>query len=289
MPLPPDLPLVDHHCHLSPTGEGVEAARRFRRAGGTHLFLATQNYTRIPPTRLETYRDQFATTEELARRVASEAGVIAHPVVAPFPVDLVQAESGLGLRAATELHLAALDLAGREVSEHRAVALGEVGRPHFPVPASVAEACESVFIHALEVGRDVGCPVVVHSEDLDAGGYRALAHLASRVGFPLGKLVKHYARTVASPEVRMGVVPSYLARKETAAASLEFPGPWFWETDFLDDPSRPGAVLDLATIPRRATALAGDPHAVERLWVPFVESIQKVYGFTPTASKAAAA
>ncbi|HKV90828.1 MAG TPA: hydrolase TatD, partial [Thermoplasmata archaeon] len=85
MTLPADLPVVDHHCHLSPNGEGVAAAGRFRRAGGTHLFLATQSYAPGPITRLETYEAQFETTERLARAIRTEVGVVVYLVVAPYP------------------------------------------------------------------------------------------------------------------------------------------------------------------------------------------------------------
>ena len=54
LPLPADLPIVDHHCHLSPSGEGIRAAQRFRAAGGTHLFLTTQNYETGYPARSRT-------------------------------------------------------------------------------------------------------------------------------------------------------------------------------------------------------------------------------------------
>ncbi|HYK93605.1 MAG TPA: TatD family hydrolase [Thermoplasmata archaeon] len=281
MRLPPDLPVVDHHCHLSPTGEGIEAVRRFQRAGGSHLFLATQNYTSGAPTTLEAYREQFELTETLARRASEETGVVLYPVLSPYPVDLVHVEPQMGLAAAKDLQMAAIDAAAREVAAHRAVALGEVGRPHFPVSQPVAEACEAVLIHALESGRDVGCPVVLHTEELDADGYRALAGLAARVGFPAGRLVKHYARSIVPDDGRLGLVPSYLATRDLVPPTLATPAPWFWETDFLDDPARPGAVLDLATVPKRAAALAQDPESAERLRIPFVESVEKVYGITP--------
>jgi TatD-related deoxyribonuclease len=221
VPLPADLPVVDHHCHLSPSGEGVAAALRFRRAGGTHLFVTTQTYGSAPPRRVDEYRDQFAMTERLTGLVLEESGVVAYAVVAPFPVDLVHVAPALGLEAAVELQFGALDLAAREVEEHRAIALGEVGRPHFPVPPEVAEASTRVFVRALELGRDVGCPVVVHSEDLGVEGYRSIAGLAARVGFPLHRLVKHYARTIETPEARVGIAPSYLARRDLVPRTLE--------------------------------------------------------------------
>jgi TatD-related deoxyribonuclease len=283
--LPRDLPVVDHHCHLSPDGEGVRAAERFRAAGGTHLFLATQNYLRRPLTSIDDYRRQFETTEQLARQVREEAHVTVYPVVAPYPIDLLDAAKVLGVPASLELHRSALDLAGRWVRDQRAVALGEVGRPHFPVEPELEQAGTEAFGHALAVARDVGCPVVVHSADLSAGAYQRLAEEASTAGLPVGQVVKHYARARIDPADSGGITPSYLARREIVRAVLDDPAPWFLETDFLDDPQRRGAVLDLETVPRRAKMVAESPElGSERLWRPFVESVERVYGWRPEVS-----
>lgn len=274
------LPVVDHHCHLSPSGESTRAVARFRAAGGTHLFLATQNYGAGPPLSLATYQQQYETTEQLARVAAQETGVTIYPVLAPFPVDLVGAADALGLEAALELHRAALDLAGRWVRERRAVALGEVGWPHFEVAKEVADAAQVAFRHALAVAKEADCPAVVHSPDLDPSAWVALEGEARRAGLEPRRVVKHYARARRSAAVE--VVPSYLARRELVAEVSAEQGPWFLETDFLDDPHRPGAVLDLATIPRRAQRLAAEGSAgIDRLSVPFVRSVERVYGITP--------
>ncbi|MFZ0699074.1 MAG: TatD family hydrolase [Thermoplasmata archaeon] len=286
MPFPSDLPVVDHHCHLSPSGEGVAAARRFRSAGGTHLFLTTQNYEGRPPNSLSDYARQFEVTEDLARRIREEVGVSVYSVVAPYPIDLVHVSTTIGLPAALELQRSALDLAGRWVRERRAVAIGEVGRPHFEVDAATRAACDEAFHHALEVARDSDCPAVVHCEDLDANGYREIAALARAAHLPAHRLIKHYARQYVGETERAGVTPSFLARRELVGRALADPGPWFLETDFLDDPSRPGAVLDLATVPRRAHAIAErSPESAERLRIPFVESIRRVYGWAPEVGK----
>jgi TatD-related deoxyribonuclease len=282
MPLPRGLPVVDHHCHLSPNGDGIRAVERFRAAGGTHLFLATQNYDATVPLELEAYARQFDVTLRLAERSLEEAGVRAFAVLAPYPIDLVGASVELGIPAALELHRAALDLAGRWVREKRAVALGEVGRPHFPVSEAVGAAVDAAFQHSLEVARDSDCPVVVHSADLAIEGFHELAAQARKAGLRPDRVVKHYARQRLAPGTGDGVVPSYLARRELVREVAGDPGPWFLETDYLDDPKRPGAVLDLATVPRRATAIAEDPtRDPELLWVPFVESVERVYGWRP--------
>jgi TatD-related deoxyribonuclease len=231
---------------------------------------------------VEDYLRQFELTEQMGKRIREETGVVVYPVVAPYPIDLVDTVAALGPAGAVEVHRAALDLAGGWVREGRAVAMGEVGRAHFAVSPEVAHAIDSAFRHAFEVARDVGCPVVVHSADLDAAGFAELAERAREVGFPVARIVKHYARARVAAVERQGVVPSYLARRELVRQVQDDPGPWFLETDFLDDPARPGAVLDLATVPRRALALAeqaGD--GGDRLFVPFVESVEKVYGWRP--------
>jgi TatD-related deoxyribonuclease len=280
--LPADLPVVDHHCHLSPGGEGVEAARRFAREGGTHLFLTTHNWSHGPVGSVADYRRQFESIETLGRRIGSETTVTPFLVVAPYPVDLLTTAEERGTSSAVELHKQVLDLAGDWVREHRAVALGEVGWPHFPIPEDRHQAALEVFDHALGVARDVGCPVVVHCEELTADGYRALSDRARTAGLPPERVIKHYARTYLPAAERAGITPSFLARKETLSHALESGGPWMLETDFLDDPHRPGAVLDLATIPRRAARILREhPEQAERLRIPFVESIRKIYGWAP--------
>lgn len=282
MALPADLPVVDHHCHLSPGGEGVEAARRFHREGGSHLFLTTHNWNHQPLRSVDDYRAQFESIETLARRIQSETSISTSLVVAPYPVDLLPEADALGLDRAVELQEEALELAGRWVRDHRAVALGEVGWPHFAVEEPIRAASRKVFQRALEVARDAGCPAVVHSEDLTPEGYRQLSAIARSVGLAPDRVVKHYARTYIPFADRSGITPSFLARRAEVVQALDDPGPWFLETDFLDDPRRPGAVLDIATVPRRAKAIAREhPDRIDRLRLPFVTSVEKVYGFTP--------
>jgi TatD-related deoxyribonuclease len=274
------FPIVDHHAHLRPGPAGIEEARRFAKLGGTHLFLATQNYLDHPPSSLDEYREQFDTTLKISAVVQEEAGIKVYPVLAPYPVDMIE-RSHLGLERAEELQVESIGLAGRYVREGRAVALGEVGRAHFPVEEPLRTAQERILAHAMVTAKDVGCPLVLHTEDLDGAGYSGLATAAQKVGFPVGKLIKHYARSYLPPSSRSGLVPSFLAKREVVQRALGDDGPWFLETDYLDDPSRPGAVLALETVPKRVAwirSLDGGQELVERMRIPFVDSPKKVYG-----------
>ncbi len=284
---PFSLPIVDHHAHLQPGTRGLEAVRRFAALGGTHLFLATQAYPPGVPGHLQGYRDQFETTMALAAKLPEAANVIGFPVVAPYPVDLVGQAERLGIEAAEDLQRDALREAARLVEEGRAVALGEVGRAHFPVPPEIREAEDRILREAVALARDVGCPLVLHTEDLDPEGFRGLETLARMEGHSPERLVKHYTRTYRGPQERFGITPSFLAKMPLLRQALTDPGPWFLETDYLDDPARPGAVLSLETIPRRARELwqqgirEGTSLEIEgRLAIPFAEAPRRLYGLS---------
>jgi TatD-related deoxyribonuclease len=275
------LPIVDHHAHLRPGARGLEAAAKFEKLGGSHMFLATQNYVPHPPTTLDDYRTQFETTIDIAGKVEENTTVKVFPVIAPYPVDMVEVAKKHGLEMAEKLQCDALQLAGKYVSEKKAVALGEAGRAHFPIEAPMREAMERVLIRAMEVARDVGCPIVLHTEDFNEATYRSMAQTAKKVGIPPEKVIKHYARAYFPPASRHEVVPSFLAKRELVLKALEDKGTWFLETDYLNDPERPGKVLSLETIPRRVHwigAMMDSPTMVEKLSTPFVKAPKKVYG-----------
>jgi TatD-related deoxyribonuclease len=282
----PALPVVDHHAHLREDRASLEAATQFARLGGTHLFLATQNYLNRGPDSIEDYRAQFETTLSIARTVERETGVRVFPVLAPYPVDMLGQAERHSLAAAVEIQVGALELAGRYVRERKAVALGEVGRAHFPVSPEATAAQAEVLAAAIRVARESGCPLVLHTEDLDEHGYEELSALAAKGSLPLNHVVKHYARTYLPAVQRHGVIPSFLAKRETVVAALSDPSTWFLETDYLADPERPGAVLALDTVPRRVEWLRRtQPELVERLRIPFVEAPRKVYGLELTVPK----
>ena len=86
------------------------------------------------------------------------------------------------------------------------------------------------------------------------------------------------------PEGRSGLTPSFLAKRDVVRSALGEGGPFFFETDFLDDPTRPGVALPLETVARRARSLltSCEPSRFEEmiraLSIPFVEAPRKVYG-----------
>jgi len=244
------MAIFDNHFHLRPTGLGVVAAKQFEKAGGTALMLTHSPYEDIPIRRAEDYGIAYARTLDLARQVREQTGLKVFVALGPYPVDLLPLREALGLVAAAEVLRRGVDLAGRHVARGEAVAIGEVGRPHFPVDADTWRASNEIMGHAMEVARDRGCAVILHTEDPTRDTFREFAAMADTSRLPRSRVVKHHSTPLTRREDNQGIVPSILAKEDLLVEAVKG-DPFFLETDYIDDPRRPGAVLGSATVPKK--------------------------------------
>ena len=249
------MTVFDNHLHLRPDGLGVEAARQFEKAGGTALMLTHSPYPDLPIRGAEDYETAYARTLSMATRVREATTLQVFVALGPYPVDLLPLREAVGLEAGVEVLRRGMDIAARHVADGKAVAIGEVGRPHFPVDAEVWRASNDVLLYAMEVARDRGCAVVLHTEDPTPETFREFAALADRAGLRREKVVKHHSTPLTATADTQGIVPSILAKEDLVATAVKGGGPFFLETDYIDDPRRPGAVLGPATVPRKTRAL----------------------------------
>lgn len=245
------MAIFDNHFHLRPSGLGVAAAKQFEAAGGTALMLTHSPYDEVPIRSGDDYERAYAVTLSLAEAVRRETGLQVFVALGPYPVDLVAIAKAGGVAAGERTLERGIEVAAREIRAGRATALGEVGRPHFPVATDVRDASNRILARAVETARDLGCAVIVHSEEPTAETYRGFASMLARAGASPGKFVKHHSSPLTDPSVTCGVVPSILAREDLLAEARRGNGPFLMETDYIDDPRRPGAVLGPATVPRK--------------------------------------
>jgi TatD-related deoxyribonuclease len=268
-----DTPVLDDHLHLDPdNGRGLDAVRDFRRLGGTHLLVVNKPSWHLG-CEAETGDDFRAVFDRTLEVVADADDLLpgrAWPVLGVHPALISQlTERGYAPEAARDLMCAGLDVAAEFVAEGPALAI-KSGRPHYDVDEAVWDASNAVMRHAFELGAEVGCPVQLHTEGGD--DFTEVAAWAEDAGLPAGQVVKHYSEgPVAGP------VPSVIARKDGLEAAAESGEPFLMETDFIDDPDRPGAVLGPKTVPRRVAWLReqGYGDAVRRA---HVETPAAVYG-----------
>ncbi|AXG11262.1 TatD family hydrolase [Haloplanus rubicundus] len=278
-----DTPVLDDHLHLDPdNGRGLDAVRDFRRLGGTHLLVVNKPSWHLG-VEAETGDDFRAVFDRTLDIVADADDLLpgrAWPVLGVHPglISRLVDERGFAPDEARDLMRAGLDAAAEYVRDGRALAL-KSGRPHYDTTDAVWDASNAVLKHALALGADADCAVQLHteaSEDLTD-----IAEWAEARGLPARKVVKHYAGpTLAGP------TPSVMCRKEWLREAAESGAPFLMETDFVDDPDRPGAVMGPKTVPRRVRALLDEGYddAIRRA---HVETPADVYGVDTEATLSA--
>jgi TatD-related deoxyribonuclease len=275
-----DTPVLDNHLHLDPRhGRGVDAVEDFVRLGGTHLLVVNKPswHLGVEPDEPADFRPVF---EETLDAVAAANEVLpgrAWPVLGVHPglISRLVDERGFSPEDARDLMCGGLEVASEFVADGRALAL-KSGRPHYDVSDAVWDASNAVTRRAFELGAALDCAVQLHteaSEDLTD-----LAAVAEESGLDRTRVVKHYA------EGRLaGPIPSVMSEKDRLERAAESGEPFLMETDFVDDPEKPGMVLGPKTVPRRVRWLLenGREEAVRRA---HVETPKTAYGIDTEAT-----
>jgi TatD-related deoxyribonuclease len=267
----PAFPVTDDHIHIDPfNGRGIEAAKDFQRAGGTHLFLVSKPSwsLSIHPSRGSDYKAVFDETIRVAGLV-EEIGLVVYPVLGVHPAEISRLSERMPLQEAAEVMKGGIDCAAAYVEEGKAVAL-KSGRPHYEVPPGVWSVSNEILSHALCRAAWCRCALQVHAE---SGPCTDVVDMAKKAGVPVERVVKHYG----SPETPLH--PSLIARHEAIPQMVRERRAFTMESDFMDENSRPGAVTGPKSVPRYTYQLLRDdlitPDDCFRI---HAETIGKVYG-----------
>jgi|SRR6056297_944495 len=273
-------PVLDDHLHLDPRhGRGIEAVEEFVRLGGTHLLVVNKPswLLGVEPDEPADFRAVFEETLETVAAATEALPGRAWPVLGVHPglISRLVDERGFAPEAARDLMRGGLAVASEYVADGDALAL-KSGRPHYDVTDAVWEASNAVTRRAFELGAEVDCAVQLHTEATE--DLTDLAAVAEESGLDPSRVVKHYAAGELA-----GVTPSVMSDKERLERAAESGEPFLMETDFVDDPDRPGMVLGPKTVPRRVRWLLGEgrDEAVRRA---HVETPRAVYGIDTEAT-----
>ncbi|MFC7007969.1 TatD family hydrolase [Halalkalicoccus salilacus] len=272
-------PILDNHMHLDPEhGRGVEAVEEFSRLGGTHLLVVNKPSWHLGalPESGDDFEHVFETTLDAVAAATEVLEGRAWPVLGVHPGLVSQlVDDGRTPAEAGEIMRAGLDLASEYVANGRALAL-KSGRPHYEVSDEVWDASNAVLDHALSLGAEHDCVVQLHteaSEDLTD-----VTERGEEYGLPAHRVVKHYA----GGRLR-GPTPSVISRKDELERAAEVDEPFLMETDFIDDPDRPGAVLGPKTVPRRVRWLREQGYEAA-IRTAHVQTPERVYGIDTVAT-----
>ena len=268
---PRRFPITDDHIHIDPlNGRGLEAAKEFLRSGGSHLFLVTKpswSFGVVPESGGD-YRIVFDATLRVADEVRA-LGLGVFVVLGVHPAEITYFADRRSPGESARIMAEGLELAAAYVAEGRAVAL-KSGRPHYDAGPEVADASNRVLARALELAGRAGCALQIHAE---SGPCTNVIEMARLAGMDPGRVVKHFA----DPETPL--VPSLVARHEAIPEVAASRRPFMLESDYMDELSRPGAVVGPKSVPRTSLRLlasgALDEEALARC---HVETPSRTYG-----------
>lgn len=253
-------PVVDQHIHLDRSNRYLSAIEEFVRVGGTGIMLVHKpRFSGSLPIDREGYREVYSETISMAEEIREKFAISVGVVLGPHPVAWERQISELGMDRASELHLESVDLALELIEQGRAHCLGEVGRPHYQVSEETWIQANENLSQIMTEAAISKVPVQLHVEDAGSETYSEISQMAMRAGLPLAQTVRHYA----SPDVSSNFTHGLACTVSVGRGSVEglvstyanASAPWGMETDFLDDPRRPGAVLGPKTIPKRTDEL----------------------------------
>lgn len=242
--------ILDNHLHLDFNGRNVYAVKDFIRAGGTHLILVHKPYASVKVRRGGDFKNAYEITLKLAELVMKETEAKVFTVLGPHPAELTKLAENIGLEEAKYAMIKGIDIAGRYAEDCVSVGIGEVGRPHYKVSKDVWETSNEILRYAMSVARDVDCPIILHTEDASISTFKEIAEIADAVGLRREKVVKHFSPPIVDVDENHGLFPSILASKDSVKKAIKKGRRFLLETDYIDDQSRPGAVLGPKTVPR---------------------------------------
>ncbi len=248
------LPAYDNHLHLSPSGRNIDALKEFKAAGGTGLTLVTLPYPEVMISEGSDFMRSFQITLSLAEK-ARETGLKVNVAVGPYPVLLIPLAERFGLEKAERMLIKGMEDAVSLVADGKANCLGEIGRPHFPVDdPKIMESSNRILLRGMELAHEVDCPVIIHCES-ESYTDESLASLAKEAGLDPGRVVKHSSPPWVTPEETHGVMPSIPASRSLIREALSKSDRFMIETDFIDDPQKPNAIMAVTSVPKRINGL----------------------------------
>ena len=112
----------------------------------------------------------------------------------------------------------------------------------------------------MHMASQADVPIQLHVEENGPQTNAELASICDRSGMVRQRAVHHYAPANVSESFTHGLSASVSMGKESISAIMDSylhcSSTWTMETDYLDDPRRPGAVLGPKTVPKRTQKLA---------------------------------
>ncbi|MDR3291076.1 MAG: TatD family hydrolase [Methanobrevibacter sp.] len=249
---PNEIPITDNHIHVDPVnGYGpVKTAELFYNAGGRTMIIP--NKPSDPLNNDFNFKKWMDLGIKYVEDINQNTKVRAFSICGVHPGEYSNLlRKGKSFEEAYEIMKKALDYSAYLVNENKTIAIGEIGRPHYMVSEEELKYQNLIMKYGMELAKDIQCPVQLHTETATENEFKEFAFLADEVGLKREKVIKHFSGAYINENENFGLTPSIIANKEIIKKSIKKGNNFLIETDFLDDKTRPGAVLGPKTVPKR--------------------------------------
>jgi TatD-related deoxyribonuclease len=251
--------------------------REFQNAGGTH-FILCQYPMPILVMKEKSYKACYQETLQMAEEIRDVVGIGVFTVVGPYPVDILPLQEKFGRETAITIMRKGIEEAAALCEERKCIAIGEIGRPHFPVDQQILQDSNDILFYGMQKAKDVGVPVVLHTESTTPIQCKELVDIGKKVGLNPEKIVKHFSPPFITHDENFGLMPSVLASKKNIVEALHKGARFLMETDYIDDLRRPGAVLGPKTVPKLTkNLLAENIMSEQQAHMIHIENPQNTY------------
>jgi len=281
------LIIADAHCHINPKrGIGISTiAKRFKNAGGWYLGIValSPRHLGINEFSIKAYEKCFRITSDYCREL-NEIGIkyTIHAGFHPAEVDYWY-KRGKSLNAIKSLGYSVLELVRKLILEGVVDGIGEVGRQHYPTMNCSLRTAESILLYSLEIAKELKVPVHIHMEQGGKDSIEFLNSLVNSLGISKDRVILHHATV---EEVRFaiehGIMTTVLGRYTHLREVIELEPKYLVESDYLDDPRRPGAVIVPWAIAKSWRRLLNEGYVdIDYVFRINVDNIYRLYGIQP--------
>lgn len=255
----PDI-IFDSHFHLNGGHDWSEPVNSFRKSGGTAINLVNLPDYSIPAD--DYYEVIYQRTLKAAESLRKDHGLHVIVSIGPYPLDYFHFRSS-GVDPVSSMKKG-LELACKYVDNEKAQGFGEVGRPHFEVEQEILDFSNSFIREVMERAKDLDTFIMLHTEDLNRESTKGIADMARMVGISPGRVIKHHS-TVEILGTETDMSKTLLATRSNTRFIMENENRAMLESDFVDDPGKPGKVIPADSVPRRALMITNESSEYDRI------------------------
>ncbi|MEM0493429.1 MAG: TatD family hydrolase [Candidatus Thermoplasmatota archaeon] len=268
----------DNHLHLRRDGRCIEAIKDYEKNNGTHLVLCQYPMPEIV-LKEKSYKKCYEETLSIADHIRKNTNVKVYVTIGPYPVDYIILKEKLGRSDAINIMKKGMEEASKICTEDvYCIGIGEIGRPHFTVEKEIIDDSNEILSYGMQIAADINKPVILHTESTTTNQCRELVEMGKKAGLRPDKIIKHFSPPLVTHDENYGLMPSIIANRRNILTAIEKGLRFMMETDYIDDPKRPGAVLDPRTIPRLTKKLITDGVLSEKqAYIIHVENPKKTY------------